>query len=71
MMLVRTKFIRELMNNVRARSSVDGELMYYTTHNLVDGLEPASSEQKYLLGLNLVDFVEQVEYILYYYIMLL
>ena len=56
MMLVGTKFIRELINNVKAKSSATGELTYCAAFDMVDGSEPALLDQKYLLGLNLADF---------------
>ena len=55
-MLVGTNFIRELLNNVKAKSSVNGELVCCAAHDLVDGLEPTAAERKRLLGLNLADF---------------
>ena len=54
-MLVGTNFVRELLNNVKAKSSVDGELMYCTAHDLVNGSEPTPTEWKHLLSLNLAD----------------
>ena len=55
-MLVGTNFIRELVNNVKAKSSFDGELVYCAARDLVDGTEPVSFEQRHLLGLNVADF---------------
>jgi len=58
-MLVGTNFVRELINNVKAKSSVEGELVYCAAYDLIDGSEPATSERKYLLGLNLADFTSE------------
>ncbi|KAF9782850.1 hypothetical protein BJ322DRAFT_1008933, partial [Thelephora terrestris] len=55
-MLVGTNFIRELINNVKAKSSVNGELTYCAAQDLVDGSEPTPFDRKCLLGLNLADF---------------
>jgi hypothetical protein len=55
-MLVGTNFIRELINNTKAKSSVEGELIYCAARDLVDGSEPAPHERKHLLSLNLADF---------------
>ena len=55
-MLVGTNFVRELINNTKAKSSSLGELIYCAAHDLVDGKEPGFDERKRLLGLNLADF---------------
>ena len=55
-MLVRTNFVRELVNNTKAKSSFQGELTYCATHDLVNGSEPMLDEWKHLLSLNLADF---------------
>jgi hypothetical protein len=55
-MLVGTNFVRELVNNTKAKSSVEGELTYCAAYDLVDGSEPTPHERKQLLGLNLADF---------------
>ena len=55
-MLVGTNFVRELLNNSKAKSSCTGELIYCAAHDVVDGAEPTLDERKRLLSLNLVDF---------------
>ena len=55
-MLVGTNFVRELINNVKAKSSVDGELIYCAAHDLINGSEPTPIDRKYLLSLNLANF---------------
>ena len=55
-MLVGTNFIRELLNNSKAKSSCTGELVYCAAHDLIDGTEPTLDERKRLLALNLADF---------------
>ena len=58
-MLVGTNFIRELLNNSKAKSSCTGELIYCAAHDVVDGTEPTPDERKRLLGLNLADFASE------------
>ena len=55
-MLVGTNFVRELINNVKAKSSATGVLTYCAAYDLVDGSEPTPFDRKCLLGLNLADF---------------
>ena len=55
-MLVGTNFIRELLNNTKARSSAERELIYCAACDLIDGSEPPPDERKHLLTLNLADF---------------
>jgi hypothetical protein len=55
-MLVGTNFVRELLNNNKAKSSCTGELVYCAVRDLIDGAEPTADEQRRLLGLNLADF---------------
>jgi hypothetical protein len=55
-MLVGTNFVRELLNNNKAKSSCTGELEYCAARDLIDGAEPTVGERKHLLSLNLADF---------------
>ncbi|KAF9782687.1 hypothetical protein BJ322DRAFT_1008709 [Thelephora terrestris] len=55
-MLVGTNFIRELLNNSKAKSSCTGELIYCAARDTIDGVEPTLNERKHLLSLNLADF---------------
>jgi hypothetical protein len=55
-MLVGTNFIRELINNTKAKAAFEGELTYCAAYDLVDGSEPVPCERRHLLGLNLADF---------------
>ena len=55
-MLVGTNFVRELLNNSKAKSSCTGELVYCAARDLIEGVEPTINERKHLLGLNLADF---------------
>ena len=55
-MLVCTNFIRELLNNSKAKSSCAGELVYCAAHDLIDDAEPTLDERKHLLSLNLTAF---------------
>ena len=58
-MLVGTNFIRELLNNSKAKSACTGELVYCAARDVVDGTEPTLREQTSLLGLNLADFTSE------------
>jgi len=55
-MLISTNFVRELLNNTKAKSSCIGELICCAAHDVIDGTEPTADERKRLLGLNLADF---------------
>ena len=55
-MLVGTNFVRELLNNSKAKSSCTGKLVYCAARDLVDGAEPTIDRRKLLLHLNLADF---------------
>ena len=55
-MLVSTNFIRELLNNSKARSACTGELVYCAAHDVINGTELTLDQRKHLLSLNLADF---------------
>ena len=55
-MLVGTNFVRELINNTKAKSACQGELTYCAAYDLIGGSEPSFHDRKHLLGLNLADF---------------
>ena len=55
-MLVGTNFVRELINNTKAKFSSKAEVTYCAARDLINGSEPSPYERKYLLGLNLADF---------------
>lgn len=58
-MLVGTNFVREFLNNSKAKSACTGEIVYCAAHDLIDGAEPTIDERKRLLGLNLADFASE------------
>ena len=58
-MLVGTNFIRELLNNKKAKSLCTGELVYCAAHDLIDGAEPTIDERKRLLNLDVTDFTSE------------
>jgi hypothetical protein len=55
-MLIGTNFVRELLNNNKAKSLCTGELVYCAARDLIDGAKPTADERRRLLGLNLEDF---------------